>query len=160
MKDAEAAREAADKITAADYTAATYKAVEEARKAFEEAMESGDIEAIKSATTTLNDAVAAAQLKSAASITKVTPLSKTYKKKKVKKKAQTFTLKATVSSKARATFTKTSGNNKITVAKTGKVTVKKGLKKGKYTVKVKVSAPATDNYKTATKTVSVKIRVK
>ena len=50
---------------------------------------------------------------------------------------------------------------KITIAKkTGKVTIKKGLKKGTYTVKVKVKAAKTRNYNALTKTVTFKIKVK
>ena len=45
-------------------------------------------------------------------------------------------------------YVKKSGNAKITIAKkTGKVTVKKGLKQGTYKVKVKVKAAGTANYK-------------
>ena len=46
------------------------------------------------------------------------------------------------------------------VSKTGKVTIKKGLKKGKYTVSVKVNAAGNNNYKALTKTVKLKVRVK
>ena len=50
---------------------------------------------------------------------------------------------------------------KITVnKKTGKLTLKKGLKKGTYKVKVKVKAAGNSNYKAKTKTVTVKIVVK
>ena len=57
-------------------------------------------------------------------------------------------------------FKKTSGNAKITIAKGGKVTVKKGLKKGTYKVKVKVTKAATANYKvkTVTKTLTIKVK--
>ena len=44
--------------------------------------------------------------------------------------------------------------------KTGKLTLKKGLKKGTYKVKVKVKAAGNSNYKAKTKTVTVKIVVK
>ena len=44
--------------------------------------------------------------------------------------------------------------------KTGKLTLKKGLKKGTYKIKVKVKAAGTSNYKAKTKTVTVKIVVK
>ncbi len=91
---------------------------------------------------------------------KVTPTSKKFKVKDLKKKAKTFQLKATVSSGAKATFTKKSGNSKITVSKTGKVTVKKGTKKGTYPVKVKVTTPAKGDYKAGSKTVTVKVTVK
>ena len=50
--------------------------------------------------------------------------------------------------------------NKITVSKDGTVTVKKGLKKGKYSIKVKVTASGNDSYKARTKTVTVKVNVK
>ena len=50
---------------------------------------------------------------------------------------------------------------KIVVSKAGKVTLKKGLKKGTYKLKVKVKAKATANYKaSSTKTVTVTIKVK
>ncbi|SFB28523.1 hypothetical protein SAMN05216249_11730 [Acetitomaculum ruminis DSM 5522] len=53
------------------------------------------------------------------------------------------------------TFAKASGNKKITVSKTGKLTVKKGLKKGTYSVGVNVSGT---NFKA--KKVTVKVVVK
>lgn len=50
---------------------------------------------------------------------------------------------------------------KITIdTKTGKVTVKKGAKKGTYTVKANVKAAGNGNYKSITKTVTFKIQVK
>lgn len=49
---------------------------------------------------------------------------------------------------------------KIKVSSAGKVTVAKGLKKGTYTVKVKVASKATTNYKSATSDVSFKVKVK
>lgn len=58
------------------------------------------------------------------------------------------------------TYKKTSGNSKITVNSKGKITVKKGLKKGKYKIKVKVTAKGNKNYKKAEKTVTLTIQVK
>ena len=49
---------------------------------------------------------------------------------------------------------------KIKVSKNGKVRLKKGLKSGTYKVKLKVRAAGTANYKAATRTVTVKIKVK
>ena len=43
---------------------------------------------------------------------------------------------------------------------TGKLTVKKGIKKSTYTVNVKVTAKGSTNYKSGTKTVAFKIKVK
>ena len=91
---------------------------------------------------------------------KVSPLTKTFKAKALKKAKKTFALKAKVNSKAKASFKKTSGNKKITVSKAGKVTVKKGLKKGSYKIKVKVTAPATKAYKAVTKTFTITVKVK
>ena len=60
----------------------------------------------------------------------------------------------------KVTFKKLSGNKKITVSKAGKVTVKKGLKKGKtYTVKVKVTSAKTKKYAAISKTVKLKVKI-
>ena len=50
--------------------------------------------------------------------------------------------------------------NKITVSKKGVVTVKKGLKKGKYTIYVNVTAAGNSSYAPMTKKVRVKISVR
>lgn len=64
--------------------------------------------------------------------------------------------------KGMITFSKKSGSKKITVnAKTGKLTVKKGLKKGKtYKVKINVKAKGNSFFKSGTRTVTVKVKVK
>ena len=82
---------------------------------------------------------------------------------KLKKKNQTSTKGFSFSNKGvgKPTYTKSKGNKKITINKTtGKITVKKGLKKGKYPVKVKVKVPGDANYKAKTKTVTVTVVVK
>ena len=62
--------------------------------------------------------------------------------------------------KGKLTYVKKSGNAKITV-KNGKITVKKGLKKGTYTIKVNVKAAGNANWKAKTvKNVAVKVKVK
>ena len=63
------------------------------------------------------------------------------KNAKALKAKKTFKLKGDVADWGTITYVKKSGNSKITVAKDGKVTVKKGLKKGTYKVKIKVKAP-------------------
>ena len=84
----------------------------------------------------------------------------------VKKKAQTLAVSKVVTftkkGQGTLTYAKASGNSKITInKKTGKVTVAKGLKKGTYTVKVKIKAAGNANYKaSAYKTVSFKIVIK
>ena len=63
--------------------------------------------------------------------------------------------------KGAISYKKASGNKKIIVnKKNGKITVKKGLKKGTYKVKVKVTAAGNSSYKAATKTVTVTVKVK
>ncbi len=99
-------------------------------------------------------------IKKATATIKAKTTSKTVKVSAVKKKAQSFTIGATATSKAKVTYKKSSGSKNITVSSTGKVTVKKGTKKGTYSVKVKTSAKATSNYNAVTKTVTVKVVVK
>ena len=94
---------------------------------------------------------------------KVTVKKVTVKFTILKKKTQTVAKKKVFivkNSKGTVSFKKTSGNKKITVSKAGKVTVKKGLKKGTYKVKVKVTAAGTTAYKAGSKTVTVKIVIK
>ena len=96
----------------------------------------------------------------AAPVIKVKAASKSYKASALKKKAQSFKLGASANSKGKVSFKKTSGNAGIAVSSTGKVTVKKGLKKGTYKVKVRVSAAANGSYKARSKTVTVTVKVK
>lgn len=70
---------------------------------------------------------------------------------KVKGK-KTFKLKAVKKAKFKKYFKVSSS--------TGKLTVKKGLKKGTYTVKVNVTAAGDISYKPVTKTATFKIKVK
>ena len=97
----------------------------------------------------------------AAPVLKTKITSKNVSYSALRKKAQVFTLGASVSSKGTLTYAKTAGSSAFTVNKTnGKITVKKGLKKGTYKIKVKISAKATANYNAGTKTVLVTVRVK
>lgn len=79
------------------------------------------------------------------------------------KRTKVFKLKT---AKGKVTFMKIKGkkkkdNKKITISEKGKLTVKKGLKKGKtYTVKVKVTASGNENYKEKSTIVNLKIKVK
>ncbi len=102
-------------------------------------------------------------------IKKINPLTakgktKTVKYATLKKKNVAVARKNVIAvSKAQGTVTyaKASGNKKITVnKKTGKFTVKKGLKKGTYKVRVKVTAAGNKNFAKKTKTVTVTIKVK
>lgn len=86
---------------------------------------------------------------------------KTYKYATIKKKSQVFTLGASVNSKGTLSYKKLSGSSAMKIdAKTGKLTVKKGLKKGTYRVKVQIKAAARGNYNAGSKTVTVTVKVK
>lgn len=80
---------------------------------------------------------------------------------KVKSKAQTVKPIAVSKAKGTVSYKKMGGSKQLTVnAKTGKVTVKKGTKKGLYTAKVTVTAKGDSCYKKLSKTVTFKVRVK
>lgn len=79
----------------------------------------------------------------------------------LKKRAQVFTLGTSVNSKGTLTYKKLSGSSAVSVnSKTGKLTVKKGLKKGTYRVKVQIKSAAKGNYTVGSRTVTVTVRVK
>lgn len=86
------------------------------------------------------------------------------KYKKLKKKTRTVSpakaYKITDPGQGKLTFSKLSGNKKIKVGSNGKITVKKGLKKGKFKVRVKVHATGDADHNFVNKTVTVTIRVK
>ena len=95
----------------------------------------------------------------------------TVKYAKLKKKKQSLALKKAVTvsgAQGKKTYALSSAKlgkknfkKKFTVnKKTGKITLKKRLKKGTYKVKIKVTAAGNGNYNKATKTVTVKIKVK
>ena len=61
---------------------------------------------------------------------------------------------------AKYDYKKKSGDAKITIASNGTITVKKGLKKGKYKFVVNVTAAGNANYNKITKAATVNITVK
>ena len=92
---------------------------------------------------------------------KVTAKVKKLTASKLKKKARVVKALTVKGAKGTLTYTKLSGSKRLKVAKkTGKVTVKKNTKKGTYKMKVRVRAAATKAYKAASKTVTVKVKVK
>lgn len=96
---------------------------------------------------------------------KVAKKVQTVKFSKVRKSAQTTGRTLTVKKAVgKVTYKKASSNKAVKKfkvnAKTGKITVPKGTKKGTYTVKVKVTAKGNGSYKAGSKTVAVKVRVK
>lgn len=94
----------------------------------------------------------------------------TVKYSKLKKKNQSFARKKIITisnAKGNVTYSlssakkgKTSYKKYFKVSKSGKLTVKKGLKKGTYKVKIKIKAAGNSSYKTKTKTVTVTVKVK
>lgn len=96
---------------------------------------------------------------------KVSAAAKTVKYSKVKKKAQTVAPIKVSKAKGYVTYSGEGSNAKSKKAlkinaKNGKITVKKGTKKGTYKMKVTVSASGdeTSNGKTVSKTVSIKVK--
>lgn len=93
------------------------------------------------------------------------PVAKTVKASVLKKKAVSLSKPVTVKkAKGKVTYKNVSSQKvakKFKVnAKNGKITLNKGTKKGTYKVKIKVTAAGNSKYKPASKTVTVKVRVK
>lgn len=101
------------------------------------------------------------KIKKASQKLKVSTAKKTVKAKKLKKKKVTTSKVKVKGAKGKVTYKKVSGSKKLKISKkTGKITVAKKTKKGTYKIKVKVKAASTTNYKSATKTATIKVRVK
>ena len=90
---------------------------------------------------------------------------KTYRVKTLKKKAQTYKALTVKSPRGTVSYNVKYANGKAKkalklVTKTGKLTVKKGTKKGTYKVTVTVKAAGTDEYlpKSVKKTITVKVK--
>jgi len=105
-------------------------------------------------------------VKKAANPLKIKAKTATVKYSKLKKRKQTLAVSKVIAfrkkGKGSLSYKKVSGNKKITVnTKSGKVTVKKGLKKGTYKVKVKVKAKGNSRYKASSwKKVTLKVIVR
>lgn len=82
-------------------------------------------------------------------------------KKKTQSLAVSKIITFTKKGQGTMTYSKSSGNSKIAVnKKTGKITIKKGLKKGTYKVKIKVKANGNANYKASSlKTLTCTIKI-
>ena len=83
--------------------------------------------------------------------------SKLGKKKQTITKGKAFTIKK---AQGEISFKKRSGSKNLSISKAGKITVKKGTKKGTYKIKVIVTASGNDKYEAGSKTVTVKVKVK
>ena len=149
-------------FTEAKYTADSYAAYKAALDAATETLAKADatLEELIKADTDLVAARDALVLKSANPM-KVKATAKTVKVAKVKKKKQTVAPLKVTGAAGKVTYKKASGAKALTInSKTGKVTVKKGTKKGTYKIKVKVTAVGDGTYKKGTKTVTVTVKVK
>jgi hypothetical protein len=170
-KDSDAAKDAA--IEAADpavkaaaqvlsdkakYTDDSVDAIKEAKSMLNQAIAAGTAGDVTRCAELLQKAVDNAALKAANTMVAAGKTVKAKASKKTTiKKSKAFTVK---NAKGKVTFKKKSGNSKVVVSKTGKVTVKKGLKKGKtYKVKVQVKAAGNGDYLAKTKTVTLKVKV-
>ncbi|MBR2279302.1 MAG: hypothetical protein IJ903_00025 [Ruminococcus sp.] len=112
-------------------------------------------------TDTSTDKKTSAKVTKKANTIKATAKSKSVKASKVKKSSVKIKNAITVTgAKGKVTYTKVSGSSKLTIKKDGTITVKKGTKKGKYNIKVKVTAKGNSSYKAKSKTVNIKIYVK
>lgn len=91
----------------------------------------------------------------------IASVSKSYGRKALKKRAQSFSLKVSGAAGAK-TFEKVSGSSRLVLnGSTGKVTVRKGTPKGTYKITVRVSCKATSGYEAAVsaqRTVTVRVR--
>lgn len=142
----------------ANYTADSVKAIEEAKAMLNQAIASGSAADVTRCAQALQKAVDAAAKKEANPMTAKAKTVKAKAKKTTKIAAKkAFTVKK---AQGKVTYKKKSGNGKIKVASNGKVTVKKGLKKGKtYKVKVTVKAAGNDNYLAKSKVVTLKVKI-
>jgi hypothetical protein len=156
-KAADKALEKANAVSTSKYTTESVNKVKEAQKALETALATGSNDDVKAATAALNDAIDNLVAKKNNPMKVKTKVVKANSKKKVSNKVGLVVKKA----KGTKSFKKVSGDKRITVnKKTGKFTVKKGLKKGKtYKVKVQVKAAGNDTYKAKTVTKTVKVKV-
>ena len=167
VNEADAAVESAQAFVngKSGYTAASYAAFETALNALNEVLAKEDATAaeIKAAKDALDTAVAALESKQDQTLT-VKAVNKKFAAKKLRKKAATFKAVTVKGSSGKLSYAgKATGKSKKVLKinkKTGKITVKKGAKKGKYIMKVTVKAAATDTFNAASKTVKVTVRVK
>ncbi len=120
--------------------------------------ETTDIATVALATKPVTDVLIVSPKK--ANPMKVTAKTKTVKAKKLKKSKVTVTAITVKNAKGKLSYKKLSGSKKLSVTKKGKITVKKGTKKGTYKLKVKITAKGNSKYsaRSVTKTVKIKVR--
>lgn len=104
--------------------------------------------------------IKSAEAKAKSNPLKVTTNKKTVKAKKLKKGKLTVKALTIKNAAGELSFKKLGGSKKLGVTKTGKITIKKGTKKGTYVIKIKITAKGNSRYKPKTirKTVTIKVR--
>ena len=82
-----------------------------------------------------------------------------YRKSKRQKirRAEAFSIQ---NAKGTVTFKKTGGCRNLSINRYGKITAKKGIKKGTHEIKVTITASGNKCYKSGKKTVVVKVKIK
>ena len=145
---------AAANVTAALKAAKTADELNAALKAYGELNDAQKSLVATADVAAAQEALVKAELKDAQDDAAVSKVKGKTVKAKAKKATKSSLKVVTSKSGAKSTFKKTSGNKRVTVSKSGKIVVKKGLKAGKkYTVKVKATVGA------STKTVKVVVKV-
>lgn len=91
---------------------------------------------------------------------RITVKTKTVKYKNIKKAKRIVAPITVKKAKGKVMYKKLSGSKKLSLKSNGKIVVKKGSKKGTYTAKIKVTAKGNSTYKSASKTVKVKVKVR
>ena len=83
-----------------------------------------------------------------------------YRATRVRWASQSFKIGAKVSGNGKITYKKLSGSSKLAVASNGKVTVRKGTRRGTYRAIVQIRAAESSKYKARTVKITVTVRVK
>lgn len=83
-----------------------------------------------------------------------------YRATRVRWASQSFKIGAKVSGNGKITYKKLSGSSKLVVASNGKVTVRKGTRRGTYRAIVQIRAAQSSKYKARTVKITVTVRVK
>lgn len=159
-------------LNASEYTADSFGAVTTALTALEAVIgdSTADSGAINAGVATLNGAIAALQKVYQPPVVKkpqpmqVSAKNKTFKAAKLKKKKVVLKALTVKGAEGDVTYT-VKGNKKALKAlkfnkKNGKITVKKGTKKGKYVLTITVNAAGNNLYEAGTQTVKITVKVK
>lgn len=82
------------------------------------------------------------------------------KSKKLRKNKLTVKAISVKNAQGKVSYKKHSGSKLLSVTKKGKITIKKGIRKGTYKIKIRITAAGTPRFRKASKLVTVKIKIK